>query len=76
MQSEQTKMIPTIKSILKKEGWLGFYRGANINAARVAIKQFYRWPLNITISRLYHNVAPNANEIIRQVLTGFTISFT
>jgi hypothetical protein len=50
MQSKQTKMIETIKTVLQIKGWRGFYNGFSLNATRVALKQSCRWPLNISVS--------------------------
>lgn len=61
MQSNQTKFMATIKDILARKGWRGFYNGFHINLIRVAIKQAYRWPLWISLSAFYKTVLPRTN---------------
>lgn len=58
-----------------RKGWRSFYDGFIVNSIRVAIKQAYRWPLWISISSFYKKLLPNAYEVPRQTITGFSISF-
>lgn len=61
MQSNQSKLIPTVKDMWARKGWRAFYNGFHINLLRVAVKQAYRWPLWITLSSLYKRVLPKSN---------------
>jgi hypothetical protein len=61
--------------MLKRKGWRAFYNGFSMNLIRVMIKQFYRWPLWIGVQSFYKKLLPNTNEILRQTITGFSISF-
>lgn len=45
-----------------------------MNLARVMIKAAYRWPLWISLQTFYKNALPNTNEVLRQTITGFSIS--
>lgn len=75
MQSKQKDIFSTIKLMREEKGWRAFYNGFSLNLIRIMIKQAYRWPLWISIMSFYKNLLPQTNEILRQTVTGFTVSF-
>lgn len=56
MQAYQTNFLETLKDINKKYGIKGFYSGFSVNSLRVASKQAYRWPLQISLLGFYNNI--------------------
>lgn len=61
--------------MVQEKGWRAFYNGFSLNLIRIMIKQAYRWPLWISIMAFYKDLLPQTNEILRQSVTGFTVSF-
>lgn len=74
MQANQQPMKMTVKSILSRKGIYGFYNGFSMNLLRAALKQAYRWPLWISIGSFYNRILSKNNEIVKQTITGFSIS--
>lgn len=60
--------------MLARKGWRAFYNGFHLNLLRVIVKQAYRWPLWISIQAFYKRLLPTTNELIRQSITGFSIT--
>jgi len=53
MQAYQTNFMNTSRKIYIRHGFLGFYSGFFVNSLRIALKQFYRWPLQIGLLGFY-----------------------
>ena len=75
MQSLQLSISKTSEYIFHKKGWRGFYSGFAINLLRVTSKQLYRWPLWIGLSTFYDQLLGKVNELFKQTVIGFSISF-
>jgi hypothetical protein len=56
MQSEQISARASATIIYERKGLKGFYSGFTINAARVASKSAYRWPLNIYLMSTFREI--------------------
>lgn len=56
MQSQQISARASATTIYQKKGLKGFYSGFTINAARVASKSAYRWPLNIYLMSTFRQI--------------------
>jgi hypothetical protein len=63
-----------VKNILNEKGLIGFYRGFLPNLVRVAIKQFYRWPMMLYFPKFYRSYLPGGYDGLVKVLTGLTIA--
>lgn len=61
--------------MIRDKGWRSFYNGFSLNLIRIMFKQAYRWPLWISIMAFYKEILPNTNEVLRQTVTGFSVSF-
>lgn len=75
MQSLQLSAKQTVSYIQEVKGWKGFYNGFSLNLIRVSCKQLYRWPLWIGLSSFYDGLLGKVNELYKQSIISFSISF-
>ena len=61
-----------LKFIYNKNGLSSFYNGFIPNLVRVSIKQFYRWPLVISLPYFYNEFLNNL--ALSKIITGLTIA--